>query len=255
MVTLRIEDSKEKSIEFYRPGFSLLKLAAEHPRGAIFYLMRYLREKYILTFLKEKKIRELTGASLQETRLYFNDLKNNVKLQRHIQDAINKYAYPIGGMTTLRGPVLYVICRVQKPAVVVETGVASGVSSTFILQALGDNKKGKLFSIDLPDPNLKNNIGWLIPKKLRPRWRLTIGRSSEELVPLLDKLGSIDMFLHDSEHSYNNMIWEYRTAWYYLSQGGILLSDDITSNHAFFDFSRKVKRNYVRFNLLGGIRR
>jgi hypothetical protein len=46
---------------------------------------------------------------------------------------------------------------------------------------------------------------FVIPKWLKRRWHLTIGRSQDALLPLLTKLGSIDIFLHDSEHSYENL--------------------------------------------------
>lgn len=241
---------------FYKPSASLAKLVVQYPKAAISYLINYLKEKYILILLKERKIRKLTGATSHEIKTYFDVLKRNVILKEHFREAINNYGHPIAGMTTpLRGPVLYVLCRTVKPLFVVETGVASGVSSTFILQALEDNRKGKLFSIDLPNPNVKNKTGWLIPEQLRSRWYLIVGKSRDKLIPILDDLKTIDIFLHDSEHSYENMIWEYRTSWRYLSRGGLLLSDDINSNNAFSDFSKAVKRNLTRFNLLGGIQK
>jgi len=46
---------------------------------------------------------------------------------------------------------LYNLIRDTRPSIVVETGVASGVSTAYILQALEDNRKGKLYSIDLPN--------------------------------------------------------------------------------------------------------
>lgn len=241
---------------FYRPSASLAKLVVQHPKAAIQYLINYLKEKYILVFLKKRKISKLTGATSFEIETYFDALKRNVLLEKHFKEAINNHGHPIAGMTTpLRGPILYVLCRAVKPLYVVETGVASGVSSTFILQALEDNHKGQLFSIDLPDPNVKTRTGWLIPEQLRSRWHLIVGRTRDKLVPTLDDLKIIDMFLHDSEHSYENMIWEYRTSWLYLSHGGLLLSDDINSNNAFSDFSNEVGRNPVKLNLLGGIRK
>jgi len=241
---------------FYRPGASLAKLVVQHPKAAAEYLINQLKEKYVLIFLKERKIRKLTGATSLEIKTYLDALRSNVLLERHFREAINNYGFPIAGMTTpLRGPILYVLCRAVKPLYVVETGVASGVSSTFILQALEDNHKGELFSIDLPDPNVKTETGWIIPEQLRSRWHLTVGKTQDKLVPILEDLKIIDMFLHDSEHSYENMIWEYRNSWLYLSPGGLLLSDDINSNNAFSDFSKEVKRIPVRFNLLGGIRK
>ncbi len=48
------------------------------------------------------------------------------------------------------GSFLYAIVRSLKPETVLETGVASGLASAYILLALRQNKKGKLYSIDLP---------------------------------------------------------------------------------------------------------
>ena len=56
---------------------------------------------------------------------------------------------------------LYGICRRINPEIVVETGVSIGTSSSFILQALEDNKKGHLYSIDLPDQRYDRGGGRL----------------------------------------------------------------------------------------------
>jgi hypothetical protein len=44
----------------------------------------------------------------------------------------------------------YAMCRALKPNVVVETGIAYGVSTAFVLKALDVNRNGKLHSVDLP---------------------------------------------------------------------------------------------------------
>src|SRR6266480_7212838 len=44
----------------------------------------------------------------------------------------------------------YALCRALKPSVVMETGVAYGVSTAFLLKALDVNRNGRLHSIDLP---------------------------------------------------------------------------------------------------------
>ena len=44
----------------------------------------------------------------------------------------------------------YLLCRLISPSVVLETGVAYGVSSVFILKALEVNGRGTLHSVDLP---------------------------------------------------------------------------------------------------------
>jgi len=52
-------------------------------------------------------------------------------------------------------PYLYVAVRALKPSIVVETGVGSGMSSSFILRALAMNGFGTLYSIDLPSYDLE----------------------------------------------------------------------------------------------------
>jgi hypothetical protein len=49
--------------------------------------------------------------------------------------------------------ILYSIVRAYKPEIVVETGVAHGVTSAFLLCAMHENRKGHLYSIDLPPWN------------------------------------------------------------------------------------------------------
>lgn len=141
------------------------------------------------------------------------------------------------GMQMLGSVAIYVIVRTLKPRTVVETGVAYGISSTCILEGMARNNKGELHSVDI-----NMNSGAVIPQELRPRWSLVTGRSSDVLTPLLERLKEMDMFVHDSSHTYENMAWEFNVAWPYLSNGGILASDDIHANNAFIEFSRKVGR-------------
>ena len=62
---------------------------------------------------------------------------------------VSKAASPFTGVGAA-GEDFYVMLRMLKPDIVVETGVFSGVSSSFILKALGDNNTGMLYSVDHP---------------------------------------------------------------------------------------------------------
>ena len=50
---------------------------------------------------------------------------------------------------------------------------------------------------------------------------------------------SIDMFLHDSSHSYRHMLWEFRAFWPRLRDSGLLVSHDVHMNAAFPEFVAK----------------
>ena len=129
----------------------------------------------------------------------------------------------------------YLLCRLIEPSVVVETGVAYGVSSAFILKALEANGRGTLYSVDLPPLRREAERFWgvAVPEELRDRWRLHRGASARVLPRLLRETGPADLFVHDSLHTHQNMCREFETAWPYLRTGGALLADDVERNRAF----------------------
>ncbi|MGQ9581876.1 MAG: hypothetical protein ACUVT8_13200 [Armatimonadota bacterium] len=70
--------------------------------------------------------------------------------------------------------VCYAACRLLKRKVVVETGVAYGVTTAFTLRALQVNGEGVLHGIDLPPlgENADAYVGYLVSEPLRDRWML-----------------------------------------------------------------------------------
>jgi predicted O-methyltransferase YrrM len=172
--------------------------------------------------------------------------------------------HSLGAIGYTEGVYLYAVLRAVRPQVAVETGVANGFSTAFSLLALQENGAGHLHSIDLPrevgreyEPGTfyegegragipsGSEPGWLIPAELKERWTLILGRSQEELPALLERLGKIDSFMHDSEHSFDCMWFEFNAAWPALRPGGVLLSDDVNSTEAFPRFAAQEGRDPV----------
>lgn len=122
---------------------------------------------------------------------------------------------------------LYLLVRAARPGVVVDTGVLYGASSSHILAALERNGGGTLHSIELGRNEHEPPHHFFVPAELRRRWTLTIGDSRRELPRLLDRLGTIDMFHHDSLHTRAHMTWEFETAYPHIRPQGLLASDDI----------------------------
>jgi len=187
------------------------------------------------------------------------ELENSDFLQH--MEYYAKKSEGIGSVDIESGMLLYMLIRTLHAETVVETGVARGISSSFILKALDWNNSGKLFSIDLHCREgvavpVGKKLGWAIPEELKYRWNLLLGESMKVLPKLLSELRSIDIFFHDSRHTYKNMMNEYNIVWPYLRYGGLLLSDDATSNDAFLDFADRVKQKpIIMFGRIGAIRK
>jgi predicted O-methyltransferase YrrM len=135
---------------------------------------------------------------------------------------------------------LYAICRRLQPDAVVETGVAYGMTSAYVLKALEVNCRGTLFSIDLPPLGRRSDKlqGALVPTGLRSRWVLQRGTSRRQLGATLSQ-HPVDLFVHDSLHTYGNMRREFEQAWSRLRPGGVLVSDDVQGNPAFLELKER----------------
>ena len=131
---------------------------------------------------------------------------------------------------------IWCIVRHRKPERVVETGVAHGVTSRVVLDALMRNEVGALWSIDRPplDRAMRRQIG--IAVEDRSCWSLIEGSSRRRLPGLLVRLQKIDLFVHDSFHTARNVLFEIECAWRYLSPGGAMVIDDLDTNWAFRSF-------------------
>jgi len=90
-----------------------------------------------------------------------------------------------------------------------------------------------------------------VPEDLKERWQLILGSSREKLPLLLDTLNKIDIFYHDSDHSYENMSFEFNTVFPFMPENGIIVSDDITDNDAFSDFCLEKKCHYLKLFKFG----
>jgi len=268
------------------PGFILNENFLLHP-FASFYTSRRILQNNMSLF---DGIQKLTGESLENLKKYFDDISNNNKLHTHLDNQFeNYYNYieksnlnnlkfskenPAGRLNRQSqgnaGFFLYLLVRSLKPEIFVETGVSAGESSSFILQAMHDNNFGKLYSVDLPRATVEKGLttiipedkssGWLIPEYLKDRWELHLGKSEEILPKLFSDLKQIDVFFHDSLHTYDHMMFEYRTCWNYLKENGVLFSDDIVvmngkGHSPLVDFADLQQKEIVVYNVLGGLQK
>lgn len=180
-------------------------------------------------------------------------------IERYMADLSRRYqAHYVPGWVNMEDALfLYWMIRKHQPKVVVQTGVSNGLSSAFMMLALAKNgPEGRLHVIDLPavfnpaDPawTVKNKVygvvipegqssGWIVPDAYRSRFHVQVGDAKQLLPKLVDSLDSIDMFYHDSDHTYNHMMFEFREAKKKLAAGGLIVGDDISWNASVWDFA------------------
>ena len=122
----------------------------------------------------------------------------------------------------------------------IETGVAHGITSRVVLEALGQNHFGHLWSIDLPfpfDDRLHAETGAPDPDVCRPRWTYLEGSSKQRLPALVAEVGHTEVFIHDSLHTAENTVFEMNQAASAMPAGGVMLVDDIDSHEGFAAFA------------------
>lgn len=120
----------------------------------------------------------------------------------------------------------------------VETGVARGVSSRILLEAV-DPKGGGLWSVDLPllSDEWAGLLGTAITPELRDRWTYVRGPSKRVLPRLLHRISPIDVFVQDSRGTTGTAGFEFQAAWKALRPGGVLVANSIERSPAFARFT------------------
>lgn len=200
-------------------------------------------------------------SSRSEIESFYGDLNHDKEFLESLNEKISGVP-AFDGKTFLHvrelhayRSLLYLITRVTRPSVFIETGVLNGLSSAFILLAMQHNNNGKLISVDLPsrdDEILRQGTGeipegkqtgWIIPDYLRDRHTLKLGPAQTLLPDVFQTAGPVDIFLHDSDHRYSHMMFEMCLALHYLKPSGLIIADNIEQNAAFSDL---VKAEQVR---------
>jgi predicted O-methyltransferase YrrM len=133
---------------------------------------------------------------------------------------------------------LFSYIRVNRPPIVVETGVANGITTRVMMSALSEYG-GHLHSFDIltEASSVYQGIG---------NWHfhlLSTRGAAKELNLVVQEIPEIDMWVHDSNHGSTWQEFEYRLAVSKLSKNGILVSDDIDASPAWAKISSEILKN------------
>ncbi len=169
-------------------------------------------------------------------------------LRARAKDLAESTGLPVGGGA--RVELLYFVTRLTAPHTVVETGVAAGFSSTAFLTAMERNGHGHLWSSDFPyfrevDPEAF--VGILVPDHLQARWTLRVRGDEHNLPEILDEITTIDLLHYDSDKSYAGRRYAIDTLTPRLSDGAVVMMDDIQDNVFFRDYTTERDEPFVVF--------
>ena len=238
---------------------TLARKAVRHPQRALLRLVLWARLRR--TTLEESRARALDAISARwgvDATELANEYRGS-EIARWYQEQLAALQGILGqgrmGTSDRFGcELLYVVVRAARPQVAVETGVLYGASSGHILAAMEANGQGELHSIDLGTCPGEPPYHFLVRPDLMARWHYVVGDIRTELPQVLGRLGQIDMFYHDSLHTFEHMTWEYETAARHLRPGGVLASHDVITaesilgifrDNAFPAFCRRHSLNAV----------
>ena len=152
--------------------------AAKNPRYALNAMVREF------TSADETFLARLSGSSPREIRTYLDEPINTPAFAAHLRKEEGHFrSLSIKSADLFAKKILnqYAAVRALRPDCIVETGVANGVSSSYLLLALQKNKRGHLHSIGLGDRAfllVGRDLGWLVPEWLRTAWHVHLGDSA-----------------------------------------------------------------------------
>ena len=223
-----------------------------------------IRDSHICNLLSLQLLAEYYGVEYAQLESFYKELEGDFDflnaLNAKIDGSRKIYSKGLFGRGRIDSVdwfanqriTLYVLIRLLKPELAVETGVFYGGTTAFILNALHKNKKGRLISIDLPAVDLEKisfrrhpkvgdsellpgglKAGFIIPDYLKYNWQF---REQESLNAIKDIRETFTFFSHDSEHRRDYMLKELELAKSKMPANATIMADDINWSNGFIEF-------------------
>jgi hypothetical protein len=131
-----------------------------------------------------------------------------------------------------RFKVIAAIISKYKFDVIIEAGTQHGASALFTKKFLNQkNKECKLFSIDVSKYQAPREVETINRIILDPPVRKNFKEQTQALITGEKSV----LYFHDSDHSYENMVFEFDWAWNHL-KSKVIIADDVENNSAFYEF-------------------
>jgi hypothetical protein len=189
--------------------------------------------------INEKNVLDLGSSSDK----FFNEISENlINLESKGLGIKNSVIGNSGSKTRLK--VLAYIINYFNFDLIIESGTQHGISALF-MERFAITKNTKIYSIDIKNNVIPEGIGKINYVVLSSPVRKSFNTFTTRLI----KSNGMSLFFHDSDHSYENMSFEFNWAWNELKVD-CLISDDVSENMAFskFALNNKLTPYYCRFD-------
>jgi hypothetical protein len=177
--------------------------------------------------LSEDQLSDLDYSAEQ----VFDKISEKLMILNSKGNKIKESVIGLAGSKTRLKTIAYIL-KTFNLDIIIESGTQHGVSALFIeefIQFTGCS----IYSIDIK-PNVKpEGVGLVNYVILKSPVRKSFKSITREIV---NKHSNI-LFFHDSDHSYENMMFEFNWAWNELKVD-FLISDDVSENMAFSNFTK-----------------
>lgn len=183
----------------------------------------------------------VSGANVKECRAWIEEINTDDELKtrvarstsnaprRGLSDEVPRFGRRAGW---------YCLVRALEPEHVVETGTDKGIGSLVLARALERNGHGQLTTIDINDDS-----GYMLAEA--PPGLIT--RRIGDSVSIIRELENVDLFLHDSDHSYEHEMAEFDAVYSRLTADALVLSDNSELTPALSDWADRIGRRFLFF--------
>jgi hypothetical protein len=189
-----------------------------------------LEEMSLASFAKLIGVEE---DSERDSRAIVASMVNQMRDQMKIESDGRKIKNVLGSDSSIaRLIILELAIRSSRFNSFLETGTQHGLSAFVV------NESARRYSLDMNIASFDVSHEQYFVKSAGVTyfallWPVRRNFKKETLNMKLDPL----LFFHDSDHSYENMFFEFQWAWNHL-QAQAIISDDVDGNDAFFDFCK-----------------
>jgi predicted O-methyltransferase YrrM len=196
-----------------------------------------LNREYLIWF-----ITAVTQCSVSQARGYLDEILADHALRAHVQAATAASKHRrLADMNVHYGRRIgwYALVRAFKPQHVVETGTDKGLGAVVFAAALLRNGSGRLTTIDV-----NPNAGYLVAG----RYATVIDRRIGDSLSILAGLDSVDLFLHDSDHTAAYEAAELAAVTPHLTDRAVVLSDNAQYTNELATWSETHGRRFLFFD-------